>query len=352
MNTLEQSVERLEKALQNISFKGLENKALERPVFDSTNIETKNNTNNVQHFVKYGEKALSSQDGTGNLVIRKPSISAVTEKPSAPTLFRDIAGKAIVQSDHLELVREKGNTDAGWAHETVLGAETDTTDLMKILIPVHEMYARTRISQRLIDDAIINLESWLLDNIERKFNQLEEEAFVNGSGEKMPKGFLTYERVPADTYEWGKLVEHRTGKNGEITHADILLDTVASLKTPYLGGSCWVMSRSAFAEIRRLKEPSTGRYLWQPSLQERGGNTLLGFPIILSDAMPALKAGVVSTPIAFGNFSLGYQIVDRGEFTVLRDPFSAKPFVEFYITQRLGGDVVDFDAIKFVTAGE
>lgn len=352
MNTLEQSLNRLEKAVQNIGQSEMQHKALERPVFDTKNTETKDKADNVQNFVKYGEKALSSQEGTGSLVIRKPSISDIVEKPFAPTLFRDIAGKAIVQSDHLELVREKGNTDAGWAHETTLGAETNTADLMKILIPVHEMYARTRISQRLIDDAVINLESWLLDSIERKFSQLEEDAFINGSGEQMPKGLLTYDRVQAHAYEWGKMVEYRTGANGEIVHADILLDTVASLKTPYLSGACWVMSRSAFAEIRRLKEPSTGRYLWQPSLQERGGNTLLGFPIILSDATPALKAGTPSTSIAFGNFSLGYQIVDRGEFTILRDPFSAKPFVEFYVTQRLGGDVVDFDAIKFITAGE
>lgn len=352
MNTLEHSLNRLEKAVQNINSKDVHNKALERPIFDTKNINSKNSANTVQNFVKYGEKALSSQDGTGSLVIRKPNISEIVEKPLSPTLFRDIAGRAVVQSDHLEIVREKGNADAGWAHETILGSETGTADLMKLLIPVHEMYARTRISQRLIDDAVINLESWLLDSIERKFNQLEEDAFINGSGEQMPKGFLTYERISANATEWGKLAEHRTGKNGEIAHSDILLDTVASLKTPYLTGACWVMSRSAFAEIRRLKEPSTGRYLWQPNLQERGGNTLLGFPIILSDAMPALKAGIASTAIAFGNFLLGYQIVDRGEFTILRDPFSAKPFVEFYVTQRLGGDVVDFDAIKLITAGE
>ena len=352
MNTLEQSIERLEKAVQSFGQNEVHTKALERPIFETKNVEMKDKTSSVQNFVKYGEKALSSQDGTGSLIMRKPSVSEIVEKPVSPTLFRDIAGRAVIQSDHLEIVREKSNTDAGWASETTLNAETNTAELMKILIPVHEMYARSRISQRLIDDAVVNLEDWLLNSIERKFGQLEEEAFINGTGEQMPKGFLTYERTNNETYEWGKLVEHRTGKNGEILNTDILLDTVSSLKTPYLAGAAWIMSRSAFAEIRRLKEPTTGRYLWQPSLQERGGNTLLGFPIILSDAMPTLKTGTPSTAIAFGNFSLGYQIVDRGEFTILRDPFSAKPLVEFYVTQRLGGDVVDFDAIKLITAGE
>ena len=345
---LEQSLDRLEQAVQNFSAKEMQHKTLDRPVFETK----EKGTTNVQNFVKHGEKALSSQDGTGSLVIRKPSISSIVEKPVCPALFRDIAGRATIQSDHLEIVREKGNTDSGWANETTLGAETNVAELMKIIIPAHEMYARTRISQRLIDDAVINLESWLMDSIEQRFSQLEEDAFINGSGDSMPKGFLKYERVADEQYEWGKLVERRTGQNGAIVNADILLDTVSSLKTPYLAGAMWVMSRSAFAEIRRLKEPTTGRYLWQPSLTEGGENSLLGFPIILSDAMPALKPDAPSTAIAFGNFTRGYQIVDRGEFTILRDPYSAKPLVEFYVTQRLGGDVVDFEAIKLITAGE
>lgn len=346
--SLEQSLTRLEQAVQNFGSKEIQHKALERPVFETK----EKTTSTVQNFVKFGEKALSSQDGTGSLVIRKPSISSIVTKPTCPTLFREIAGVATVQSDHFEIVREKGNTDSGWASETTPNAETNMAELMKILIPVHEMYARTRISQRLIDDAVINLETWLLDSIGQRFGQLEEEAFINGSGERMPKGFLKYERVTDELYEWGKLSERRSGSNGEIPHADILLDTVSSLKTPYLSGAVWVMSRSAFAQIRRLKEPTTNRYLWQPNFQEGTGNTLLGFPIILSDAMPALKPGVASTPIAFGNFALGYQIVDRGEFTILRDPYSVKPLVEFYVTQRIGGDVVDFEAIKLITAGE
>ena len=144
---LEQSLDRLEQAVQNFSAKEMQHKALDRPVFETK----EKGTTNVQNFVKHGEKALSSQDGTGSLVIRKPSISSIVEKPVCPTLFRDIAGRATIQSDHLEIVREKGNTDSGWANETTLGAETNVAELMKIIIPAHEMYARTRISQRLID---------------------------------------------------------------------------------------------------------------------------------------------------------------------------------------------------------
>ncbi len=348
-NSLEESISKLEQTIEKLGNKTMQQKILDRPM-----LETKdhNITNKAYNFIKHGEKSLSSQDGTGSLVLRRPVISEILEKPNAPTFFREIAGITTISTDHLEIIKQINNADAGWANETTLAGETKTAEIVKINIRAHEMYARTQMSQRLIDDSVINLKNWLMTTIKQRFEALEEEAFVNGTGEQMPKGFMNYERVTEENWEWGKLVEMRTGQNGLIISADILLDTVASLKTPYLAGACWVMSRSAFADIRRLKESSTGRYLWQPSMQEDGCNSLLGYPIIISDAMPALREDKETTPIAFGNFAQGYHIVDRGEFTILRDPYSAKPLVEFYVTQRLGGDVIDFEAIKLITAGE
>jgi HK97 family phage major capsid protein len=347
-NSLEQSINRLEQTVQNLGTKNM-NKNLERPMLEGNDQKMATKANN---FIKHGEKSLSSHDGTGSLVLRKPEVSEIIERPSAPTLFRQIAGQTTINSDHMEIVKQTGNADSGWANETSLEAETKTAELVKISITAHEMYARTQISQRLIDDTGVNLENWLMTTIKQRFEALEEEAFINGTGEEMPKGFLAYEKVLEADWRWGKLAEIRTGKNGEGITADILFDTVASLKTPYLAGAVWLMSRAAFAEIRRLREPSTGRYLWQPNLREDGGSTLLGYPIMISDAMPGLKTDKTTTPITFGNFCQGYHIVDRGEFTILRDPYSAKPLVEFYVTQRLGGDVIDFEAIKLITAGE
>ncbi len=353
-NSLEQSLNSLEQAVEKLGAKTMQQKSLERPIMDRPTLETKDHkiVNKAHNFIKYGEKSLSSHDGTGSLVLRRPEISEILTKPTAPTLLREIANVTTINSDHLEIVKQMSNADAGWANETTLGTETKNAEIIKINITAHEMYARSQISQRLIDDAVINLESWLMSTIKQRFELLEEEAFVNGTGENMPMGFMSYGRVPEQNWQWGKLAEIRTGKNGAIESADVLFDTVASLKTPYLSGAAWIMSRSAFAEIRRLKENATGRYLWQPSMHDDGRNSLLGYPIIISDAMPSLKADTQTTPIAFGNFKQGYHIVDRGEFTILRDPYSAKPLVEFYVTQRLGGDITDFDAIKLITAGE
>ena len=52
--------------------------------------------------------------------------------------------------------------------------------------------------------------------------------------------------------------------------------------------------------------------------------------------------------MAFGDFRRGYLIIDRQGVRVLRDPYSAKPYVLFYTTKRVGGGVQDFNAIKLL----
>lgn len=347
MNTeIEQCLNRLETAVTSFEKSSLKTKNIDRPMFDNGNQKNKD----LNQFVKYGEKSLSSNDGRGNLVLRKPQVSEITRNTTTPTMFREIAGQTITQTDNFEMVIECGNTDAGWAQESNLNDPTNLSDLKKLNITTHEMYARVQISQRLLDDSEVDLENWLMDSIQDKFSTLEEDAFINGDGINKPMGFLSYGR--AHKAEWGKFEDFKTGKNGSFLNADVLINTVSSLKTPYLNKAVWLMSRSAFAQIKNLKEESTGRHLWQPNFQDGHINMLLGFPVILSDAMPNLICDKSSTSIAFGNFTKGYQIIDRKEINVLRDPYSAKPFVEFFVTQRIGGDVIDFESIKTITASE
>ncbi len=74
---------------------------------------------------------------------------------------------------------------------------------------------------------------------------------------------------------------------------------------------------------------------------------LLGFPVHLGEDMPAVAAGSLS--VAFGNFEEGYTIVDRQGMQILRDPYTAAPFVKFRCTKRTGSDVVNFEAIKLLS---
>jgi HK97 family phage major capsid protein len=97
--------------------------------------------------------------------------------------------------------------------------------------------------------------------------------------------------------------------------------------------------------LRKLKD-STGNYLWQPPATADARASLMGFPLVEAEDVPNIAAN--ATPIAFGDFNRGYLVVDRTGVRVLRDPYSAKPYVLFYTTKRVGGGVQDFDAIKLL----
>jgi HK97 family phage major capsid protein len=222
--------------------------------------------------------------------------------------------------------------------------------LAKIRIPVHEIYAKSRATQKLLDDAKIDVESWLASKVATAMLVKENHAFINGDGNGKPRGLLSYPTVAGDDVEWGKLEHVLSGEDGAFIDGDVLIDVSSRLKPGYLDGAVWLMSRTAQMAVRKLKDKVTGSYLWQPALLSGAPNTLLGHPVVVADDMPAFAKGSLS--VAFGNFQHAYQIVDHSGMHVLRDPYSAKPYVEFYTTRRVGGDVVNFEAVKLIKFSE
>lgn len=89
------------------------------------------------------------------------------------------------------------------------------------------------------------------------------------------------------------------------------------------------------------------RIMALPGLEEtRGGTNDNAYPVVEAEDMPDVVANSLS--IAFGNFRAGYLVADRGETRILRGPFSNKPFVHFYATKRVGGAIIDSQAIKLM----
>ncbi|MDR0661881.1 MAG: phage major capsid protein [Holosporales bacterium] len=297
----------------------------------------------------FERKALSSTSGQdGGYLIPAPSVDRIFAILTANSPMRQVTRCERISTDAVDILVDKDLPDANWTAETATRAETNTKEIAQVRIPVHELYANPRATQKLLDDAQIDLESWLISRVTEKMAALENAAFITGDGKKKPKGFLAYETVQKDAWEWGKLEHVKSGVNGAFPEehpGDFVLDVMHSLRSPYLQGAAWMMPRSTLAEVRKLKDPSTGHYLWQPSLDKTPA-TLLGFPILIADDMPDLVAETASSSLAFGNFFSAYQIVDRQDLRVLRDPYSAKPYVEFYATRRVGGDVVNFEALK------
>jgi HK97 family phage major capsid protein len=294
------------------------------------------------------QKSLTSlNDASGGYLIPPSMLDKIHSSMIVTSPMRSISRVTSISTDALELLQEKGAADVGWVAETAERPETQTPELRKIRIPVHQIYAKPRASQKLLDDSSVDIESWLAQKISEKMTLTENAAFINGDGNGKPKGFLTYGLAELGKAEWGKFEAVPSKTQDALKDGDVLMDTYHALKAQYLQGAVWLMARSALASIRKLKGQNL-HYLWQPSMIEGTPSTLLGCPVVIADDMPGLDEKRPATAIAFGNFREAYQIVDRAGLHVLRDPFSAKPYVEFYATKRVGGDVINFDALKLI----
>lgn len=288
------------------------------------------------------KKALSvGSDPDGGYLVTSQVSERIIKTVFETSPMRQVASVEVISSDSLELIEDKDEADAGWTSETGIRSDTSTPQIGKKIIPVHELYAQPKATQKLIDDASIDIEAWLAEKVSDIFSRKENTSFVNGDGIGKPRGILTYD----DGTDWGEIQQIHSGTSGVIT-ADGIVKLYYALKEDYATRASFMMNRASVQAVRLLKESTTDQYLWQPGLAAGAPDTLLGLPVVQSADMPTPTASSLS--VALADFSSAYQIVDRAGIRVLRDPFTDKPFVKFYTTKRVGGDVVNFDAIKLL----
>lgn len=278
-------------------------------------------------------------DPQGGYWIDETLSSQIVMKVFETSPMRDVCTVETITSDALEIPEDINEVGAGWTTERAPRSETTTANIGMRRIPVQELYAEPKATQQLLDDAGIDVESWLATKIADKIGRIENLAFISGSGAGQPKGILTYptSATPANP---GQIMYAPSGHASQIT-ADGLRNLFYSVKSPYLPNAVWLMKRSTVQTVSLLKD-SQGRYIWEPGLQIGDPQNILGHQIHRMEDMPTIAANAL--PVAFGNFKMGYTIVDRQGIRVLRDPFTAKPFVLFYTTKRTGGDVTNFEA--------
>lgn len=260
--------------------------------------------------------------------------------------IRALASAVTIGTDSYEVILDVSDVESAWVGEKEDRPETDGPGIIKKSIVVHEMYAAPRATQKILDDAGFDIGAWLEGKIGARFGTVESSAYAIGDGVNKPRGFLTYETdTAADfTRTWGKFQHVVSGGATTIT-ADALVKLSLTLRTPYRPNAAWLMARETAVHIRQLKD-TTGAYIWQPGLLEGSPDRLLGFPVQYDDSMPAVAAGSLS--VALADWRQAYQIVDRHGIRVIRDNLTAKPYTIFYSYKRTGGDVVDFNALKFL----
>jgi HK97 family phage major capsid protein len=284
-------------------------------------------------------KALSvSSNEDGGYFVTRQMMSGIEKNINHSSVMRNLSSIINISTEGLEIIDDEGRAGAGWTGEVEEVLETESPQIAKRTIHTHEIYAQPKATQKLIDDAAINIEEWLGDKIAQTFGKIENNAFINGTGQNMPRGILTY----ADGKEWGKIEQVKANN----LDGDALFNLLYALDEEYAAGASFLMHRSTLQAIRSMKSPITGEYLWSPSLASGQPDSLLGLPVYTSNDMPLMSSG--GNIIALADFAESYQIVDRTGIRVLRDPFTEKPFVKFYTTKRVGGDVKNFSAIKLL----
>ncbi|HEV7337027.1 MAG TPA: phage major capsid protein [Bosea sp. (in: a-proteobacteria)] len=291
------------------------------------------------HLSQDEQKAMMvGSDPDGGFLVPTQTSARIITKVYETSPIDELATHETVSTDALEIAIDTDEAGAGWVGETEARPETSTPQVGVQRIPVHEIYAKPKVTQQLLEDAGVDVEAWLGRKVAEKFARMRALAFISGDGIKKPRGILTYSAGSAGAR--GTVAQIPSGNASALT-ADGLITLMFSLKDRYLANANWLMKRGSVASVMLFKD-SQGQYIWRPGLQEGQPSMLLGHSIRRADDMPAVAAGTL--PVAFGDFRAAYTVVDRLGIRVLRDPYSSKPFVEFYTRARVGGDVVDFEA--------
>jgi HK97 family phage major capsid protein len=266
----------------------------------------------------------------------------IIDKLKIVSPMRSIAAVQTISGNGFSKLYNDRATASGWVGETAGRPETAAAGFEQVTFTTGEIYANPAATQRLLDDSEVNIEAWLADEVETEFAYQEGIAFVSGDGTNKPKGLLTY--TAAGSHPWGAIPSVVSGAAAALT-SDGLINLVYDLPSERTPNARFTMNRKTQGEIRKLKD-GNDNYIWQPGLQSGQPATVLGFPVTEIAALPDIAADAI--PVVFGDFS-GYLIIDRMGIRILRDPYSNKPFVQFYTTKRVGGGVVDPTKLRYHT---
>jgi HK97 family phage major capsid protein len=329
--------------------------AAQRPALDG--VKSVESASFVDHYIRRGietgleTKAIgSSADAIGGYAVPREIDQVIDETLLAISPIRSVANVVKVGSSGYRKLIATGGTPSGWVGFEAARPETGTATFTEVVPASGDLYANPAASQQMLDDAMFDVEKWLAHEIATEFARAEGMAFVKGNGTNQPLGFLSSPTAAtADGVRpMGTLQTIGTGVAGSFpasNPADKLVDLVQTVRSPYRQGAVFVMNSATAAAIRKFKT-ADGAFLFQPSLAAGQPATLLGYPLIEAEDMPDIAANSLS--IAFGNFKAGYVIAERNATTILRDPYSHKPYVHFYATKRIGGQVVNSESIKLL----
>lgn len=288
-------------------------------------------------FIRTGDashlegKSIASVNGDGSLIAPVETETRIDAVLAETSPMRQLATVRTIGASAFRKPVSTSGAQSGWAGETDARLETDAPTLELLDFPTGELYAMPAATQALLDDSVADVDAWLAEEVRDVFAAQETAAFISGDGVNKPRGFIEDPGLGV--------------MEPAVFDTDALIDLIYMPQSRYRANASFVMNRRTINTVRKFKD-ADGNYIWQPSLSAGAPSTLLGYPLVEMEDMPDIGSGLAS--VAFGDFRRGYLIADRQGVRVLRDPYSAKPYVLFYTTKRVGGGVQDAEAIKLL----
>ncbi|QXK92100.1 phage major capsid protein [Neoehrlichia mikurensis] len=256
------------------------------------------------------------------------------------SIMRQLCSIEKISSDSLEcFITNNKDTFVGWrGEEEDIQKDTQAPKINKKIIYLYELYAQPQITKKLLDDSLLDIGNWLINYLVDAFSRKENEAFISGDGQQKPSGILS--SFSANNNE--DKVQCITSNKLD---SETIIKLYYSLDEYFAAKATFIMHRSVVQEIRSLKSAS-GQYIWQPGLSTNHPETLMGIPIYQTADMPLITSELPI--IAIADFKSAYKIVESQDIKILRDPFTNKSCVTFYTTKRVGGSIVNNNAIKLL----
>lgn len=299
-----------------------------RKGIESDLINLANSNNSMENLLKCDSNGFAITSSMNSIIAN----SMYKNSP-----IRQLARIVNISNDSLDVAAYTTDIAASWGDERTVAPETDA--FTRKTIKVHELTAQPKMTQKMIDDDQIDHESWLAELLSDILLAKEDNAFFNGDGENKPVGILSYEDGTSSNQ-----IERVSG--GSAITFENLLQLQAALDGRYEkeGETAFITSKANLAAIRSIKDES-GRYIWTPGALNGNYDMIFGTPILASNEMDTSEGDAV----IYGNLRKGYQIVDRSDIKIQRDPYSSKPFIVYFATKRVGGDIIDTKAIKILS---
>ena len=332
--------------------------AAKRPGTGSVNKDVAEHKAAFLDFVRKGKesglgelqaKALrTTVDSDGGFAVPEELDRSILELLHNESPMRRVCNQITVGTPDYKRLVNLGGAASGWVGETAARPATNTPTLAQVAAVMGEIYANPQATQTSLDDMFFNAEAWLAAEVAREFAEKEGDAFLNGNGTNKPKGILAYTMaLTGDSVRaFGQIQNLKSGVAGDFT-TDKLIELVYTLSRAYRGNGTFMMADMTLFKLRTMKNAVTGEYIWRPGIDALQPSTVLGYAVEENEDMPAVA--VDANAILFGDFKRAYTIVDRIGTRILRDPYTNKPNVGFYTTKRVGGMLVDSNAVKALT---